>query len=250
MSPDSTGYSSLANPQAWNLYAYTLNNPMTYNDPSGHIVECTTNPQQCQAAIAGATANAEAAKRVTTTTVTTDHSLFGIHLWTTSKTTISITGDISSFRALGQNASRLADLVTDNRTFQFAVSPTYTSFQGAERLTPGGISQTPSQGFWLPSGVSGVSTVSPNPASFDDDTLGVINGRGGEIPGANLEETAAHELLGHLWGEYFGGHLPDTKANKWNSIQSEDAVRRTDPSRGQKTTHHGENVYGPDPAKQ
>src|SRR5207244_9774370 len=56
VTPDSTGYSSLANPQAWNLYAYTLNNPLKYNDPSGHTVECTTNAQQCQAVIAAATA--------------------------------------------------------------------------------------------------------------------------------------------------------------------------------------------------
>src|SRR5579864_4761176 len=41
MSPDSTSYSSLADPQAWNLYAYTLNNPLKYNDPTGHTVECT-----------------------------------------------------------------------------------------------------------------------------------------------------------------------------------------------------------------
>src|SRR6266446_3228107 len=83
MSPDSPGYSSLANPQAWNLYAYTLNNPLKYNDPSGHTVQCTTDGHQCQAVIAAATANVEAAKRVITNTVTTKHSFLGIK-WTTT----------------------------------------------------------------------------------------------------------------------------------------------------------------------
>jgi hypothetical protein len=239
MSPDSTGYSSLANPQAWNLYAYTLNNPLKYNDPSGHTVECTTNAQQCKDALAAATANAEAAKRVTTNTVTTKHSFLGIH-WTTSKTTIAISGDMNSFRALGQNASRLADLVQSTQNFTFAIAPRFESFGGAEPPTPGGMTQTPSQGFSLPSGVTGAATVAPNPSPFD--TWGLLGGYPGPIPGANTGETAAHELLGHLWGEVFGGHLAGTAANKADAVMAEDAVRATDPTRGQKVTHGGEQV--------
>lgn len=241
MSPDSTSYSSLANPQAWNLYAYTLNNPLKYNDPSGHTVECTTNAQQCKDALAAATANAEAAKRVTTNTVTTKHSFLGIH-WTTSKTTIGITGDINSFRALGQNAGRLADLVQSKQNFTFAIAPRFESFGGAEPLTPGGMTQTPSQGFSLPSGVTGAATVAPNPSPFDQDTEGLLGGYPGTIPGANIGETAAHELLGHMWGEVFGGHLAGTAANKADAVMAEDAVRATDPTRGQKVTHGGEQV--------
>lgn len=241
MSPDSTGYSSLANPQAWNLYAYTLNNPLKYNDPSGHTVECATNAQQCKNALAAATANAEAAKRVTANTVTTNHSFLGIH-WTTSKTAIGITGDINSFKALGQNASRLADLVQSKQNFTFAVSPTYETFGGATWQTPGGIAQTPSQGYSLPSGVTGAATAAPNSSQFDQDTWGLLGGYQGPIPGANLGEAAAHELLGHMWGEVFGGHLAGTAANMADAVRAEDAVRATDPTRGQKVTHGGEQV--------
>lgn len=231
----------MANPQAWNLYPYTLNNPLKYNDPSGHVAECLTDAQQCKDAVAAATANAEAAKRVTVKT-TTEHHKFLFKKWDSTKTTIEITGDINSFRSLGQNASRLADLVTDQRTFTFAISPTYTSFEGALWQTPGGMTQTPSQGFSLPSGISGAATVAPNPSPFDQDTWGRLGGYPGPIPGANVGETTAHELLGHLWGEVFGGHPHGTAANKADAITAEDAVRATDPTRGQKFTHDGEQV--------
>src|SRR5947208_16979584 len=44
-SPDSTSYSKMRNPQSWNLYAYSFNNPLRYTDPEGHEVQaanCTT----------------------------------------------------------------------------------------------------------------------------------------------------------------------------------------------------------------
>jgi len=240
VTPDSTGYSSLANPQAWNLYAYTLNNPLKYNDPSGHTVECTTNAQQCQAVIAAATANAEAAKRVTTNTVTTKHSFLGIH-WTTTKTTIAITGDISSFRALGQNASRLADLVTDSRNIQFGVATSYPenaiSFweklndASGKPLNNGGQSLVPSED------QNPAAYVEPDPSHADSEA------KSEGIPGANLAETTAHELLGHVWGELAAGHTaypsgtPGSALNKQDAVKAENAVRATDPSRGQKTKH-------------
>ncbi len=54
MSPDSTAYSGLRNPQSWNLYAYTLNNPLRYVDPTGHTVECKTDAAACLSAAQGA----------------------------------------------------------------------------------------------------------------------------------------------------------------------------------------------------
>ena len=63
------------------------------------------------------------------------------------------------------------------------------------------------------------------------------------IPGANLAETTAHELLGHVWGELAAGHTaypsgtPGSALNKQDAVKAENAVRATDPSRGQKTKH-------------
>src|ERR1017187_8439255 len=86
-SPDSAGYASLRNPQAWNLYAYSLNNPLKFINPDGHKVVCAGSANDCQQAIVAATGNADAAARFGTTTTTTKHSFLGIH-WTTSTTTI------------------------------------------------------------------------------------------------------------------------------------------------------------------
>jgi RHS repeat-associated protein len=38
-----------SNPQSWNRYSYVLNNPIRYNDPSGHSVDCALGEKYCQA---------------------------------------------------------------------------------------------------------------------------------------------------------------------------------------------------------
>jgi hypothetical protein len=64
----------------------------------------------------------------------------------------------------------------------------------------------------------------------------------GQIPGADEEETAAHELLGHVWAELIGGQpaIAGGQVNVGNlreALIAEDRVRNTDPSRGLKIRH-------------
>jgi hypothetical protein len=72
------------------------------------------------------------------------------------------------------------------------------------------------------------------------------------IPQANTGEEFAHEILGHIWGEMFGGAPAATRANMRDSIAGEDAVRALDPTRGQKDieSHHNYQEAPPDPKKQ
>jgi RHS repeat-associated protein len=244
MSPDSPSYSNHKNPQTWNLYAYSLNNPVTFRDADGHKIDCANNVQQCQADAAAATGNAQAAARVTTQTTTTQHSFLGLFHWTTTETQIAIKGDISSFRALGQNASRLADLVTDKQTVtvsydQFA-KPSF--WANGVQLNGGSTSYVPSQGY------DAQAFIDPNRTSgaiYDADA--VAQG----IPQANTAEEFGHEVLGHIWGELNGGHPAGTRANMRDSITGEDAVRALDPTRGQKglESHHNYNEMPPDTPK-
>jgi len=62
----------------------------------------------------------------------------------------------------------------------------------------------------------------------------------GPIPGADIEEAAAHELLGHVWADLLGGKALGTDENKREALIAEDRVRNTDPTRGLKIYHQKE----------
>jgi RHS repeat-associated protein len=241
MTPDSPSYSNRKNPQSWNLYAYALNNPVSFRDADGHKIECANNTQQCQKDAAAATANAEAAKRVTTQTTTTQHSFLGLFHWTTSETHIAITGDINSFRNLSTNAAKLADLVSDSRT----VTVSYDSVARQSGWDTG-----------LPLHGGSTSYMNPFLAIIDPSrTPGAVYDPDAvpqHIPQANTGEEFAHEVLGHIWGDMVGGAPAGTRGNMRDSIAAEDAVRETDPTRGQKgiESHHNyqemPELQGPD----
>jgi hypothetical protein len=62
------------------------------------------------------------------------------------------------------------------------------------------------------------------------------------IPQANMAEEFAHEVLGHIWGALFGGH-DIGRANMRDAIGAENAVRKLDPTRGQKAIDSHHNYY-------
>ena len=241
MTPDSPSYSNHKNPQSWNLYAYSLNNPVTFRDADGHKIDCLNNTQQCQADAAAATGNAQAASQVTTQTTTTQHSFLGLFHWTTTETQIAITGDINAFRALSPNASKLADLVQSKDTISVSydqyAKPSF--WANGIALNGGSVSFTPSQGYAPQAFID--PTRKPG---FVYDQDAVNQG----IPQANTAEEFGHEVLGHIWGEMFGGAPAGTRANMRDSIIGEDAVRALDPARGQKgiESHHNYNEMPPD----
>ena len=241
-SPDSPAFASLQYPQAWNLYVYVLNNPLKFNDPSGHAVECKTgDTNKCLADAQSAVASTAAASRLYLDKKTEKAGFFRrvfLGQKTVTRAFIGIRGEVGSFRQLGQNASRMADMVSDNRVFGYNVSTTWsgaaTTFFGAlmgggqRPLHGGGQTVTPSQGH------EPESFVDPNPATYLVDQ----DAQRDQIPPANQGEKSAHEFLGHLWGEMIAGHPAGTAQNKQDSLDAENAVRKLDPQRGQKTRHH------------
>jgi hypothetical protein len=151
---------------------------------------------------------------------------------------IAISGDMASFRALSTNASHLADLVEskENFTVDIRASTYFTNDrQGALGSGPlstqfnfaGGFTQGPS----MTGNNDGNVYIKWNPGPDDAEAASE------RIPGVNRSEAMGHELLGHLWGEVFGGHAVGTAANKQDAVNAENAVRATDPTRGQKATH-------------
>jgi RHS repeat-associated protein len=238
--PDSPSYSNPKNPQSWNLYAYSLNNPLAYFDPNGHEVVCANNVDQCGNDAANATGSQEAAARVTTKTATTEHKFLFFH-WTTSKTTIQINGDINSFRALSQNANRLADLVTSDK---FSVSVHYEKvapisfFTGGTRLEGGSTSRY-SDNSWA-NGPSGwIDARRWDGQGYDPDAIA----KG--LSQATTAEEFGHEVLGHLWGNLVNGSPVGTKRNFRDAITGENGARKLDPTHGQKglDSHHDYDKY-------
>ncbi|HEV3253563.1 MAG TPA: RHS repeat-associated core domain-containing protein [Candidatus Acidoferrales bacterium] len=233
MTPDSPSYSNHKNPQSWNLYAYSLNNPVTFRDADGHDVACGNNPAQLVKDANGAT---NGGGQVYCQTTTREHKFLWWH-YTTSETKLAIKGDEASFRAKGQNASRLADLI-DNHSFTLTVN--YGNFDPH----PGG-----SNSNMLSAGLSSPSVIidprRPN-SGYDTDAIAQ------HLPEANTAEEFGHEVLGHQWGELINGDFlldrslwwhpmtNTTRANMRDSITGENAVRALDPTRGQKdiTSHH------------
>jgi hypothetical protein len=232
MTPDSASYANRKNPQSWNLYAYGLNNPVAFRDADGHKIDCIGSitpygpTQQCQKDAAAATGNAQAAARVTTETKT-----HGWWIFKSTETSIKITGDINSFRALSTNAAKLADLVTSDRTvtvhYDNSDKPILTMWDTGNPLY-GGSTSSPKLG---------VAVIDPTrtPGVYYDRDAVADN-----VPQSNTGEEFAHEVLGHIWGDWFGGAPAGTRGNMRDSIAAEDAVRELDPTRGQKglESHH------------
>ncbi len=130
-------------------------------------------------------------------------------------------------------------MISDSRVFGISIQSSYTSsYRGFWNNVFSGGGETPLHG----GAMTNTESQSKDPEVFvdpKDPEPGVDSDAARDhIPPANLGEKFAHEFLGHLWGEEITGHPAGTAENKRDSITSENAVRATHPTRGQKTAHH------------
>jgi hypothetical protein len=228
MSPDSTAYVKPINPQSWNLYAYARNNPLLYVDPAGNTVSLA-NCQDKNKCVQVLTNAAQLPKGVTAEIDKNGN--------------LVLKGDLSKIK--GGNALRLEQLVNSDKTANFSIGDTAPELGGGTQPVGGGASGLTSQGF-----NQNFSVVQSDPSTVDSGDLSTgayISADGtfdhnGPIPGADIEETAAHELLGHVWADLLGGQAAGTEGNKREALIAQDRVRNTDPTRGLKIYHQREGV--------
>ncbi len=129
-------------------------------------------------------------------------------------------------------------LVKSDKTVNFWIGDHAPKLGGGIKDVYGGTSGTTSQGY-----NQDFAVVQADPSTVDSgDLYGVfLNPDGsitsGQIPGANIEEVAAHELLGHVWADLIGGQRAGTHGNMKEALIAEDRARNTDPARGLKIRH-------------
>jgi RHS repeat-associated protein len=222
MTPDSMAYSGPLNPQSWNLYAYARNNPLLYVDPAGNTVSLANcqNKDQCAQVLAKAAMLPK-----------------GVTAGVDKKGNLVLKGDLSKIK--GGNALRLLQLVQSDKTANFWIGDWAPAPEGGASLpVGGGFSGVTDQGY-----NQNFAVVQSDPSTVDSgDLSGVFLGPDGSItpgniPGTDIEEAAAHELLGHVWADLLGGARAGTASNLREALIAEDRVRNTDPSRGLKIYH-------------
>jgi hypothetical protein len=223
--------------QTWNRYAYTVNNPLRYVDPSGESIRLTGETEDERKAqleaIRKSLGNSAVANRLYMNKVGSEFY-------------VGIAGSADGFAAAGYLESALAHVVTSSQVVDFGFATRYRMYDedlieklpfmkgaGALSIVGGEVGRHQGGGIsianWL--SLSGRFEVWIDPNHILDPAAAQQG-----IPKSTLGEVVAHELLGHSFAFMLG--IRSASVHHAFAVFAENAARsRGGPNRGQKRRH-------------
>ncbi len=220
----------VVDPQSWNLYAYTRNNPLKYVDPTGQAIQLLGDTEADRdaelEAIKQSLVNSKVAKNLTSTGNEKDGFFVGV------------VGKVRDFQKAGSLETDLGILIAKDEVVEFTLDDaTSTKSEGVLDFLFGKHNFDVGNDFG--GGVTHRSdaSTSGNIQSVVDPN-GIMHRTPG-VPVQTLGEAVAHELLGHAVGFTIRPRARGATTNKRANDAENEARRRGGPQRGIRRTHPG-----------
>ena len=246
--PDPAGRKAVdvTNPQSWNRYAYVLNNPLSFNDPTGESIELTGDEdtrrkelEALQQAVGAQAASYLYQNAVTTTDAngnTTTNYYVGVY-------TNGPSGQGPAFENINSVSGALGNIISDSRVAELNLVPagtTVTDNQGNSAVIVPisnnmGANSAPGVTYIGQDGnmhVTLLDTSTTSPGQVPADYMS--NGQAGVVDPGIL---AGHEF-GHVRYEWGGFWRQALDSSNSSAVRLENDVRQLrDPSSPTRTQH-------------
>jgi RHS repeat-associated protein len=206
--------SFIAQPQNWNKYVYTLNNPLRYVDPTGERIELIGNEEERNTALAYLCNIVRCKDKLKLKAVDDG----------TGHYYVEIDGNISDFMNMNKEAYYLASLIGDSATVEFGITTEkdLSSWGGAATCRPGErlcgnnvrVLVNPEQ-IWI-----GDRNLNSSIGQLKFGGHGKFDIPNWRIRSLTMEMTIWHEF-GHAWGKIHGRllePLSDMEAVGWENM--------------------------------
>jgi RHS repeat-associated protein len=201
-------------PQSWNLYSYSRNNPLRYIDPSGNAIELLGDEEQRKKELAllqASMGNDKAASRVYINEVKDGDK---------TRYFVGIKGDVGDFMKVSDTAHDLANLVGDKNVVEFGITKSDLSqFGGAVTYERGELGNDNVRVLVNPNQLEATNQFLTRPNVLAGTRFeGQLTSPRWDI-GEYTDRVASWHEFGHAWGFIHGrpGTQSSTESLQWEN---------------------------------